>query len=162
MVRPEKRFGLRKTSRILSSRFGPTRLIAASGFTPMLDVMFNLLIFFLVATSFSPPEGLLSSTLPAIEEGVSTGVPVVPIKVFVFPDTFSVSSSLVDDISRMQIATNIETLEVILKKGREDNLLSLDRPVIIAAKDNIRWERIVDAYNLLIKLGFSSITFAEY
>src|SRR3989304_8023260 len=63
-------------------RRGSLRATMSLNLTPMIDVVFNLLIFFVVGTRFAEVEGLLRSKLPAApSESVQPAVPLMPIRV---------------------------------------------------------------------------------
>jgi len=145
--------------------------IGAVNLAPMMDVMFNLLIFFLVATSFQLPEGLLAARLPKTM-GLSNEqaiVPVVPIKIFLETGETNkgnvlirVSSSMRTDAASLIILEDFNQLYTLLEGLREKPGIDENTPVIIASKDNVCWETVVDAYNAAVRARFKHVVFAEY
>ncbi len=144
--------------------------IGAVNLAPMMDVMFNLLIFFLVATSFQLPEGLLAAKLPKTM-GLSnqqTVVPVVPIKIFLEAEhknnnvLIRVSESMKTDAASLIILDDFEQLYTFLKGLRNKPGIDEKTPIIIAAKNDVDWETLVNAYNAAMRVKFKNIVFAEY
>ena len=138
---------------------------------PMMDVMFNLLVFFLVATSFKLPEGLLQAKLPrttGISVSQALAVPVVPIKVFLEPgDTpqgalIRVSSSLRADATALTVVQNFEDLYTLLNTLVKKPGITAGTPVIIAAKPKTSWDQVVNAYNASLRAKYKNVVFASW
>jgi biopolymer transport protein ExbD len=138
---------------------------------PMMDVMFNLLVFFLVATAFTLPEGLLAAKLPrttGISASASLAVPVVPIKIFLEPADMKagtrirVSTSLRSDAATLTVVQNFEDLysllaQMVIKPG-----ITADTPVIIAAKPQTSWDQVVNAFNACLRAKCKNVVFASW
>ncbi len=144
--------------------------VGAINLAPMMDVMFNLLIFFLVATSFQMPEGLLSARLPKTS-GISDRqaiVPVVPIKIFLETAPgeknvlIRVSTSMSSDAASLIILEDFDQLYTLLKTLPKKPGITNQTPVIIASKDKVKWDTIVNAYNAAVRAKFKNIVFAEF
>ncbi len=137
---------------------------------PMMDVMFNLLIFFLVATSFQLPEGLLAAKLPKTL-GLSkqqVAIPVIPIKIFLDENQknnnvlIRITSSMQTDATSLTILDNFDQLYLLLKNLKSKPGIDENTPVIIAAKNNTDWQVLVNAYNTAIRAKYKNIVFAAY
>ncbi len=136
-----------------------------------MDVLFNLLVFFLVATSFKLPEGLLQAKLPKTT-GISTAqtlsVPVVPIKIFLEPGDsrqntlIRISSSLRPDAASLTLVQNFEDLHSLLKGMITKPGITADTPVIIAAKPTTTWDQVVNAYNASLRAKYKNVVFASW
>ena len=50
---------------------------------PLIDVMFTLMLFFLIATTARTSEGAMVTTLPALSDTVAKGVPLKEIRIHV-------------------------------------------------------------------------------
>ncbi|NLE28284.1 MAG: biopolymer transporter ExbD [Phycisphaerae bacterium] len=138
--------------------------------TPMMDVMFNLLIFFIVTASFTLPEGVLEARLPRTI-GVSSearAVPVVPIRIYLEPasggqvSVIRVSTSLKGDASSLNLAKDFEDLYRLLMSLKDRPGIDENTPVIIAAKPEVVWDQVVNAYNAAIRAKYKSVVFAGY
>ena len=154
--------------------------------TPMIDVVFLLLIFFLLASRFKPSEGDLKAYLPK-DRGQGTSTPTI--------DLYDVRLKLLwfDDDNRP--TTDPKTGHIVLKVGKEtfesdvkwDSVTKenepfpdweylLDRlkdfkegykghgkkglPVIIDARKQVPWKHVVSALDTCIRAGIKDITFA--
>ncbi|MCS7306756.1 MAG: biopolymer transporter ExbD [Thermoguttaceae bacterium] len=110
--------------------------------TPMIDMVFNLLIFFLVATRFAEEERELDVNLPDASEAV----PLVskPRELFINIDRqgrYFVTGKLV----------SIEELERICRRAEASNPGRAS--AIIRADRDCRWQPIVAAINVCKKAG---------
>lgn len=129
--------------------------------TPMIDIVFNLLFFFLVATRFGAIEGLLPAKLPAQTTAVPTAeVPRIPIKIRIHP-TPPGAAALVS-IDRFQetaipIAELLARLETI---RRDEPGFDATAPVHLIADDDIEWGHVVNAFNAALAAGYEKIYFA--
>ena len=126
--------------------------------TPIIDVIFLLLIFFMCTAQFYPPEEILpmETTLPGN----------VPAEV-VLPDPVNLDTVLIqisfDQEPRWKIEGNkCSTLHEV------ENILRLlqntkpDIPVIIESADVVPIEEVIDVYDLCRFVGLSRIQFAAY
>jgi len=138
--------------------------------TPMMDVMFNLLIFFIVTASFTTPEGLLEAKLPR-STGIATkalAVPVIPIKIFLEatgPDNspmIRVSTSLNPDATSLMLVQSYDELFSLLKEMQTRPGITEKTPVIIAANPSVTWNEVVMTYNTSIRARYLNVVFAGY
>ena len=127
---------------------------------PMVDVVFNLLIFFVVTASGSVPEKLLPADLPASGAVVSQVVPVE-------------RESWVTDVwLKLNVAGDTNTLQVDMNgKVYQDldqlkaNLRALaeagpENPVILDIAPAVQMDQLVDVWDTCIAAGFHSVSFA--
>ena len=134
----------------------PRKKPAELNMTPMIDVIFLLLVFFVCTANFLPPEEILpmDMTLPGS----------VPAEV-VLPDPVNLDTVLVQilagDELRWQVEGNLCTslLEVqnILRLIRD---IKPDIPVIIASADSVPMEKVIDLYDVCRLTGLSRIQFS--
>lgn len=129
---------------------------------PLIDVVFLLLIFFLLSVSFQPPEDHLPVLLPtAPADHVSI---VEPLTVYV--------ASMQDGQSRLQIGAAEVTVissqqrveeyavwgqhlsEILSAQGRYAS-----DPIRLAVDEQTRWDHLVRAYQTLWRLGLTHIIF---
>jgi len=118
--------------------------------TPAIDITFNLLIFFIVATTFKAAEGVLPSKAP-VEQGIleATPLPVSPVKVRLRQtgegwdnyklkiDNWRIAPESFTDLTRI--------LEAIQQKPGFDQ----DTPIIIFAENEAQWDLVVRCFNAI-------------
>jgi biopolymer transport protein ExbD len=125
--------------------------------TPMIDVIFNLLIFFVCTVSFQPAEELLPTFLSTL--GVAADVPRPPdiedlddvvVKVLRRGD------ELTWEINRQPYASLAHVRDVL----RTIASLQPDLPVIIDPQGEVPLGGVIDLYDLCRLAGFQKIQFA--
>ncbi len=129
---------------------------------PMIDVVFLLLIFFLLTANFRPREGFLPAELPR-QITRSELVELEPLLVYLHsrPDgscevdigdaTFTiVSPKEGGDFSSL----GVELLKVINRQGRK-----LDDPVKLVPNSHTKWDHVVKTYDTLWQLDLRNIIF---
>ena len=130
---------------------------------PMMDIMFNLLIFFLVATTFQMPEGVFLARLPRhVGLGGQLSVPMVPIRVLLQERQartaiyLSFSISLREQFEGTPMA-DYEELYTCLADLRTREGFDRDSPVVLAAQDQVDWQQLIEAYNSAVRAGFAKM-----
>lgn len=138
-----------------------TGLVAITlNLTPMIDVVFLLLLFFLTASRFGSNEGMLPANLPARAAAVSVEIPRTPIRVrFVAqpnePDQCNVT------IERFnETPLPLAKLGPSLRKIQEQPGFDANTPVHLIAGNDIRWDHVVNAYNAALAAGYGKVYFA--
>lgn len=144
--------------------------------TSMLDVTFQLLIFFILTASFALDEGVLAANLP---EGTSSQQkeedPEEPIKIVISP--FGPAG---EDVSiwiegRERLGNDYQRLFEILNGWRYDpqqnpgGLYEADNPIIIKPvlsgggpnAQHVKWKHIVATFNACVRAKYTSISFAQ-
>jgi biopolymer transport protein ExbD len=132
---------------------------------PMIDMIFLLLIFFLVAAKWRPKEDFLPLQLATAGTSIqSAGKPE--------PLTIQILATQTNGGCRVQIGTAYavdissqkteEGLAVMMEKTRQC-LLEQKRyasdPVEIICASQVKWEYLAKIYNVIIGMGFTDITF---
>jgi biopolymer transport protein ExbD len=120
--------------------------------TPMIDMVFLLLIFFLVATSFVEEERSLKVNLPQASEAMPLSVR--PRELFINIDAqgrYFVGGRFV----------NVAELEELLQQAAANN--PGRQTVIVRADKRCTWQPIVTAMNLCVRVGIRDhrVTTAE-
>ena len=121
----------------------------ALNITPLIDIVFLLLIFFLVTSRFEQEEEALRIDTPQASEAVPLTAQ---------PQRLSIS---IDPAGKYYIGG-----AVLDAKGLEQKLIqerathAEGRPVKIRADKNVRLQSVVTAWNLCKKLGFRDIDVA--
>ena len=124
--------------------------------TPMIDVTFQLLLYFLLTSTFRKDEGQIPGTLPATT-GQSAERPLqhktIKIKmaaVGLFRDQvqYTIGSKSLNDPRQ---------LYALLQSRRESQ--GPQTPVVIDPSPRVRWKYVVDAYNQAVHAKFKNIGF---
>ena len=147
-------------------RFDQTR--SGLNITPMIDVVFQLLIYFLVATNFALGEQVFRLDLPD-RSGASANQD--PFELDEEPLRIRVRSSGEEgQLISLTIEgpypqpEDLQDLERYLTRSLEDSgaaLFMSDHPVVIIPDEDTRWEHVVATFNAAVRAGFRSVVFAE-
>ena len=134
--------------------------------TPMIDVIFLLLTFFVLTAKFRSPEQFLPILMPqAVAQTVRLEI-VEPLLIDItdLGHGCDVRFGAGDRFQSVQL--NPEAVEASLAtfaNSFRDVLISQNRtaadPVQIQCDDTVKWDVIVKIYNVLYGLGVSDITF---
>lgn len=124
--------------------------------TPMIDVIFLLLVFFVCTANFKPPEQILP---------METVLPGSVIAEIVLPDPVNLDVVLVqiffDKQPHWQIEGNrcsaLGEVQNILRLIRE---IKPDVPVIVESADSVPMENVIDVYDICRRVGLFRIQFA--
>jgi biopolymer transport protein ExbD len=148
----------------ISNRIFPGR---KSRFTlrmaPMIDLIFLLLIFFLVAAKFRPQEDFLPFQLPvAYSQQQTIGKP-EPLTIHISA-TPSGCMVQIGQLYAVPIENeNIEAYLAVLMEKTRECLLAQKRlacdPVEIICDAGVKWEHLAKIYNLFYGAGLTDITF---
>jgi biopolymer transport protein ExbD len=127
--------------------------------TPMIDVTFQLLLFFLLTTQFRQEEGAILGSLPQ-KGGVSAGqtVPLQPIKLSVRPTGADRAGAVYEIQGHGVGISSPQTLFEVLKGSQ--SAMGTEVPVIIQPQPDVRWQYVVEAFNQAVRAEFENIGFA--
>lgn len=136
--------------------------------TPMIDVVFQLLIYFLLATNFALGEQVFRLDLP--DRGGSLQA-VDPFEITEDPLRILVESSSPDKEGlRIRIdgpypqPDSLEQLEQFLTENRAEGGIGYfleDHPVDIVPRDSTHWGHVVDVFNTAVRAGYLKVRFSE-
>lgn len=121
--------------------------IGSLSVTPLIDVVFLLLIFFLVATRFSKQENELDLDLPTASEALP--ITVRPTELFIN----------IDKEGQYYIQgkfRQVEELEHILRQAAINNPQT--QTVVIRADQTTDWQAVATAFDLCKKVGIYQYT----
>jgi len=123
--------------------------------TPMIDVTFQLLLFFLLACEFRESEGRIPGTLPSVPRGG-----------WLEPITVTLCRSGVDASAYYRLnglrepVTSPQRLYERLRE-RQAALGTRDVPVVIHPNANVPWQFVVEAFNQAVRAEFTRIGFPQ-
>ncbi len=136
--------------------------------TPMIDVVFQLLIYFLLATNFALGEQVFRMDLP--ERGGSSmiddpfDIPEEPLRIRVLstaPDRQTLSINLQSQYPQPSDLSGLERFLRDNRSGAEIGLFLEDHPIRIVPAPDTRWAHVVDVFNAVIRTGYRSVHFAD-
>lgn len=131
--------------------------------TPMIDVTFQLLLYFLLTSTFRENEGLIPGSLPA-QGGVAAKqvTPLKPIRIMLVPSSGEdggYNDKALYDVDNLQpVDSPAELYKLLL--GRKKAVRSDEVPVVIHAPAEVRWRFVVEAFNAAVHAKFRNIGFA--
>ena len=136
--------------------------------TPMIDVVFQLLIYFLLATNFALGEQVFRMDLP--DRGGSTrlddpfDIPEEPLRIRVVSlgtDRERLSATLPSHYPRQDDLAGLERFLSENRSGESIGLFLSDHPIQIVPTPDTRWEHVVDVFNAVIRAGYRSVHFSD-
>jgi biopolymer transport protein ExbD len=131
---------------------------------PMIDMIFLLLIFFLVAAKWRPEENFLPFQLPTAQAGdLRIGKP-DPLIIYISA-TEAGCQVRIDQFHTVEIENEtIETNLAVLMEKIEKCLAAQKRyatdPIEIVCEPQVKWEHLAKIYNMFFGIGLTDITFA--
>jgi biopolymer transport protein ExbD len=134
---------------------------------PMLDVCFNLLIFFLMSAQFSVGEGILPAELPAGQGQASKSPVDVPAQPIVIALRSLGGEAVSIEIEGMQAAPAsfdelYDKLKSLQQSPSNPNAPYSDAdPVIIKPDDTASWGGVVNAFNAAVRAKYKNVNFGQ-
>jgi biopolymer transport protein ExbD len=127
--------------------------------TSMIDVVFLLLIFFVVTANFTEDEASLQAALPGDSSPIDqTKPPVVPVRVDLRSSDDGVTYSLlVDDVS----VDGAAALSAHMKHRVATGQMSVDDVVRITPQNAVRWQHVLNVYNACVAADLEQVAFAR-
>lgn len=128
--------------------------------TPMIDVVFQLLIYFLLGTSFAVGEQTFRLDVPDRGESID----IDPFELDVTPVVVQVAGS-----GRIHVdgpwdgPVHVDALASFLEARRTDRggLLPPDTPIHLDPLPGVDWGEAVEAFNAAVRAGFDSVGFID-
>jgi biopolymer transport protein ExbD len=132
--------------------------------TAMIDTVFNLLFFFMIASRFGAIEGLLGAHLPAKTSATPaasmTEIPRTPIRIQLLADPASPTGCRATIKQFDETPMEMSALPAALARIRKIAGFDDDRvPVYLLAGDDIAWDHVVNAYNAAIAAQYQRVFF---
>lgn len=134
--------------------------------TSMIDVIFQLLIYFVITASFAVGEGVIAANLPGQGQGTSSAEPPkTPLNIIVASRGQFNYQLRIDGIS--QAPANFKSLNELLQSIQHDpqrgrqGAYPPDNPIMIKPDGTVRWQHVVDAFNAAVSARYSNISFAQ-
>ncbi len=131
----------------MAVKLNRTGAVGALSITPLIDVVFLLLIFFLVATRFSEEERQLELDLPEATEALPAAIQ---------PNEIVINIDAQGQYYIEGKFRQLEQVEQILRRAQTNNPLS--QTVVIRADKAADWDVVLTAFNLCKKVGIQEYT----
>ena len=132
--------------------------------TAMIDVIFLLLIFFLLTAKFRRPEGFLPVVLPQGQGNIDIKSIVEPLVISIAGTAEGVSVTIGADsgfvIEEQAFEAGLGGLLSNVGEAMEQQKRTANDPVEIFCDDNVKWDHLVKIYDVLYTMGIKDITFA--
>ena len=128
--------------------------------TPMIDIVFQLLLFFLLACTFRANEGQIAANLPDISGPPPSIVSVDPIDITLRASGEDSLGVLISVQHTDVPLTTAEQLYAYLTKMKERHGdKASEVPVTIKPLGNVRWMHVVNAFNQAIRADYKKVGF---
>jgi len=128
--------------------------------TPMIDVTFQLLLFFLLSFTFREAEGQIPGSLPEEGTGGVTAQQQLQRPIFIYLRPAGRNrESVVYEISDLSVAPQ-NAADLYAKLAGRASQVGLDVPVVVKPQGNVRWQFVVEAFNQAVRVKFKNIGFA--
>ncbi|MHC4638836.1 MAG: biopolymer transporter ExbD [Planctomycetota bacterium] len=147
----------------LKELYGGRRKIFGLRMAPMIDIIFLLLIFFLVAGNWRPPENFLPFQLP--KSGASEPVAgrveslVITISETAGGCQVGIGSFSVVRLDDRTFEADMIRLMKQLQQCMDNQKRFTDDPVELIFEPEVKWEHVTKTYNVLYGAGLTDITF---
>jgi len=132
--------------------------------TPMIDVIFLLLIFFFVAGKYRPQENFLPFQLPAAQGQVTEIGKPEPLKIYIAATDDGCQIRVGEEDAIQLRNQTVESDLALLMEKIKDRMLAQKRattdPVEIMCEGQVKWEYTAQIYNVLFGAGLTDITFS--
>jgi len=149
---------------IFRSVFSRRKRLFALRMAPMIDMIFLLLIFFLVAAKWRPQEDFLPLRLPVAQAQERRIGQAEPLIICIFA-THTGCQVQIGEFGPVQVENeNIEADLALLMEKTRDCLIAqkrfADDPIEIICGPEVKWDHLAKIYNMFFGAGLTDITFA--
>jgi biopolymer transport protein ExbD len=135
---------------------------------PLIDVMFTLMLFFLIASTFRQQEGLIASTLPGKGGPVDAPEPVLTLDIPIYVQAIggggarysTETGQTFDDYVGRDSNSAASGVYDYLASRRKGLPTPENSQVIISPTGNVPWQYVVQVYNQAVRAKFVKVGFA--
>ena len=151
------------TGMILRKISSGKRRLFAIPMAPMIDIIFLLLIFFLVAAKWRPKEDFLPLQIPAAQAQLGSVAKAEPLTIYINSTQAGCEVRIAQLYAvKIQNEKTDENLALLAEKIKT-SLLQQKRfagdPIEIVCGPAVKWQYLTKIYNLLYGMGLTDITF---
>ncbi len=133
--------------------------------TSMIDVIFLLLIYFVITASFVENEGVLIAKLPT-GSGADPPPDVLPTENIDIMITSYDQTGAIIEVGAQRFSNFRELTGYLISiqndpaKGRS-GFAAPDNPIIIKPGGEVRWQHVVNAFNSSVRAAYTNVSFAQ-
>ena len=129
---------------------------------PLVDVVFLLMIFFVIAGAFEKWEGVFASRFPRTQGGgANVPLPLSPLTVRLAATGAGYGDFRVTVEGVAEPAQGFDALTTLLRELQQNPAYGADTPVIIVSDPGVRWDHVVSAWNSAIRAGYATVAFGS-
>ena len=136
----------------------PTK-VAALNITAMMDLVLNLLLFFVLSASFALAEGGLPADV-AGGIGPSDKGPEFTIALHAYGDQAMVDMN--GSVARLDADALYRQLnDWRFDEKHPDGVFRATHPILIKPDRNVQWSKVVEVFNALVRARYSDVSLAD-
>ncbi|MAE67478.1 MAG: hypothetical protein CMJ18_24730 [Phycisphaeraceae bacterium] len=133
--------------------------------TSMIDVIFLLLIYFVITAIFTPGEGIITARLPKGTGAGKLSLPIQPLGIVVGAAGTSGYRLEIERAAQPRDFQELYKQLVLLQYDPEQDLTGgnhkPDDPILIKPHGEVRWQHVVNAFNAAVRARYRNIQFAQ-
>lgn len=126
---------------------------------PLVDVTFLLMIFFVIAGTFSRWEGVLSSRMFPSDPTRAIPLPMTPVTIRLEPSGPKPEGFLLTVQGAANQPATFEELAGLLAELQKNPAYTREAPVVILSNPRVRWDHVVSAWNAAVRAGYRNVAF---
>ena len=130
---------------------------------PMIDMIFLLLIFFLVTADFRPQEGFLPCRLPTAQAGSLPIGHVEPLIIYITDIArgchVRIGENEVVQVRQQNIEEDLAILIEKLRNVMNQQKRTTSDAIELVCMDEVKWDYVAKIYNILYGFGMTDIAF---
>lgn len=127
--------------------------------TSMIDVIFQLLIYFVITANFQVDEGTIKATMPGQSAPVAPDVPPDP-PIFIDLLTADDGVTYTLRVDSKTVQGGASELYGYLAGQVSANKIKLDADIQIRPAANVRWQHVVNVFNACARADLEKVGFA--
>lgn len=133
--------------------------------TPMIDVVFQLLIYFLLTAGFMGNERHLRAEMPPERTEPAEGRPLTlesdPLVIRVSRGAAGPRIELGAELAAPRDSADLERIlrDAMVSPERPRGFFAADHPIRIAAAPDVPWQDVVEVFNAVVAAGYRSVAF---
>lgn len=125
--------------------------------TSMIDVIFQLLIYFIITANFVVDEGTIKATLPGdAAPSKEPTPPEIPTNIYLTTSDDGITYQLRVDTTQVD---NISELYGVMYSRLQGGRMDTDDQVNIHASTNVRWQHVINVYNACVRADLEKVGF---
>ena len=130
---------------------------------PMIDMIFLLLIFFLVTADYRPQEDFLPCRLPTAQAAVLSIGRVEPLVIYIADSSegcqVQIGEKTIIEIRAQSVEEDLAELIEKLRSVMEQQRRTTSDAIEIVCMDEVKWDYLAKIYNVLYGFGMTDIAF---